>query len=200
MSIHINLLPEARLIKLRNQGKKRTYATIAGLVGGLVLATIIIIGMLQVFLISTYAVNEGKINSLNKELVSTKDMEQKSATLQANLASFYELNKNRTYASRIFTNLFEAIPENVSISSVEIDDQDIVTVTGVTDSFADVAKFAESLKQYNVNYKPQADLERKPIFTEVSISSVSKDGNTTKVNYSISFKVDRELIKGQQKV
>lgn len=196
-AIRINLLPEARMLRLKNQAKKKTYATVAGLVGGLMLATIIVFGMLQVFLISTYVVNENRINSLTKELDSTKEMEQSTATLQANLASFYSLNENRTYASRIFTNLFNTVPTSVSISSFQIDDQGKVTISGTANSFSDVSIFAESLKQYNVDYKPQKDLERKPIFTDVAITTVSKDSNSGKVNYSLTFNVDNELLKKQ---
>lgn len=198
MTIRINLLPEARMHRLRNQSKKKTYATVAGLVGGITIATIIVFGMLQVFLISTYAVNENRIKSLTKELDSTKELEENATTLQGNLASFYSLNSERTYASRIFTNLFNTIPDDISITSFQIDEQGKVTISGTANSFADVSKFAESLKLYNVDYKPQKDLERKPIFTDVSITTVSKDTNTGKVNYSISFSVDDELLKKQK--
>lgn len=198
MNIQVNLLPEARMLRLRNKSKKKTYATLTGLVGGIILATIIVLGMLQVFLISTYAVNENQIKTLTNELDSTKDTELNAATLQGNLASFYNLNTNRTYASRVFTNLFNTIPGNITITSFQIDDQDKVTISGTADSFADVSVFAESLKQYNVDYKPQKDLERKPIFTDVSITSVTKDTNTGKVNYSLSFSVDKELLKKQK--
>lgn len=198
MSILINLLPEARMLRLKNKAKKKTYATITGLVGGIMLATIIVFGMLQVFLISSYAVNENRIKTLTKEQLTTKDIEQSAATLQGNLASFYTLNANRTYASRVFTNLFNTIPGNITISSFQIDDEDKVTISGTADSFADVSKFAESLKQYNVDYKPQKDLERKPIFKDVTITSVSKDTNTGKVNYSMTFNVDKELLKKQK--
>lgn len=166
--------------------------------GGITLATIIVFGMLQVFLLSTYAVNENRIKSLTKEIDVNHDMEQSAATLQGNLASFYALNTNRTYASRVFSNLFKAIPGNITINSFQIDDQDKVTVSGTADSFADVSKFAESLKQYNVDFLPQKDLERKPIFMDVTITSVSKDTNTGKVNYSLTFNVDKELIKKQK--
>ncbi len=198
MSIRINLLPEARMLRLMNKAKKKTYATLAGLVGGITLATIIVFGMLQVFLLSTYAVNENRIKALTKEVNVNRDMEQSAATLQGNLASFYTLNANRTYASRIFSNLFKTIPGNITINSFQIDDQDKVTISGTADSFADVSKFAESLKQYNVDFLPQKDLERLPIFKDVTITSVSKDTNSGKVNYSLTFNVDKELIKKQK--
>lgn len=197
MNIKVNLLPEAKLHKLRSQSKRRQFATIAGLTGGIVGAIIIVFAMLQVFLLSTFAINEGKMKDLEKEISSSKEMEQKTATLQANLASFYQLNDDRTYASRLFTNLTNATPAGITINDFEISEEDVVTVSGSAGSFAEVAAFAKSLEEYNVNYKPQPELERKPVFTEVKINSVSKDDNTTKVDFDISFKADRELLKQQ---
>jgi Tfp pilus assembly protein PilN len=197
MNIQVNLLPEARLHKLRNQAKKRSYATIAGVAGGVVLAAVIVFLMLQGFLRATYGINQTKINELNKELESSKELEKSATTLQDNLASFFRLDQNRTYASRIFTNFYNALPDNITISSLQIDDKDIVTVAGTTSSFTNVSKFAESLDEYNVNFLPQDGLPREPIFTDAKISSVSKDANSGKVNFSMTFKVNQKLIKQQ---
>lgn len=198
MNIRINLLPEARLQRLRNQSRKRTYTAIASLIGGSLLTVIIVFGMLQVFLLSTHATNENTISTLTKELDATREIEKSASTLQANLASFDSLNTNRTYASRIFLNLFNTIPGDIAITNFQIDEQDKMTLSGTANSFADVAKFVESLRLYNVDYKPQKDLERRPIFTDTSIASVSKDGNSGKVNFSIAFNVDGELLKKQK--
>ncbi len=198
MNILVNLLPEAKLHKLKIQAKRRKYSTIAGLTGGVVVAIIIVLVMLQVFLVSTYAINENQMKSLKKEISNSKEMEQSAATLQENLASFYKLNEERTYASRIFTNLEKATPAGITISSFKITSKDVVTISGSAGSFAEVAAFAKSLQEYNVNYLPQPDLDRKPIFTEVTIVSVSKDTNSNNVNYSITFKTNKELLKKQK--
>ena len=66
MNIQVNLLPEARIHKLRNQAKKRTYSTIAGLTGGILLAAIVVFVMLQGFLAATYGANKERINKLIK--------------------------------------------------------------------------------------------------------------------------------------
>ena len=199
MNIQVNLLPEARMHKLRNASKKKTYATIAGLAGGIALAAIIVFLMLQGFLTATYAANNNKINSLNKELESSKPMEQEAATLQNNLASFYQTNKNRTYVTRFFTNFFKMIPDFVKIDSVSIGGDNTVTIAGTTNSFADVSRFANLLEQYNLNYLPQPDLDRVAIFTDANFTSVSKDTNTGKTTFSMTFKVDQDLLKKQAK-
>ena len=199
MNIQVNLLPEARMHKLRNASKKKTYATIAGLAGGIALAAIIVFLMLQGFLTATYAANNNKINSLNKELESSKPMEQEATTLQNNLASFYQTNKNRTYVTRFFTNFFKMIPDFVKIDSVSIGGDNTVTIAGTTNSFADVSRFANLLEQYNLNYLPQPDLDRVAIFTDANFTSVSKDTKTGKTTFSMTFKVDQDLLKKQAK-
>ncbi len=197
MSIQINLLPEARMAKLRNKSKKTRYIAVASVVGGSVAAISVVLIMLQVFLVGTFAQGEDKIKNLNADISKSVTTEQVSATLQANLASFYTLNNSRTYASRIFSNLFKAVPENITITSVGIDSKDVISISGTTDSFADVSKFAAILELYNLDYLPQPDLERKAIFTDTLIVSVSKSTDG-KVSFSITCKVNQLLLKQQR--
>jgi Tfp pilus assembly protein PilN len=198
MNIQINLLPEARMLKLHNKSKKTRYITIASVMGISVTAVAVVLIMLQVFLVGTYAQGENKIKDLDATIAKSVSTEQSAATLQANLASFYSLNSSRTYASRIFSNLFKAVPENITISSVSIDSKDMISISGTTNSFADVSKFATILELYNLDYLPQPDLERKAVFTEPRIESVSKSDDG-KVSFSITCKVNQALLKQQRK-
>ncbi len=198
MNIQINLLPEARMLKLHNKSKKTRYITIASVMGISVTAVAVVLIMLQVFLVGTYAQGENKIKDLDATISKSVSTEQSAATLQANLASFYSLNSSRTYASRIFSNLFKAVPENITISSVSIDSKDMISISGTTNSFADVSKFATILELYNLDYLPQPDLERKAVFTEPRIESVSKSDDG-KVSFSITCKVNQALLKQQRK-
>lgn len=198
MNIQVNLLPEARLHKLKNQSRKKTFGTLAGLVATGFIAAIIVFVMLQGFLLATFNINKNKIADLNRSLLPSADLEENAATLQANLGSFYQLNSNRTYASRIFTNLSNVTPKNVTINTLQIDNKDLVTVSGTTDTYADVSRFGESLSEYNVNFLPQNGLDRKPIFKDVTITATTKDATTGKVNFSMTFAVDSNLIKKQK--
>lgn len=199
MNIQVNLLPEARIHKLRNQAKKRTYSTIAGLTGGILLAAIVVFVMLQGFLAATYGANKDRIDKLNAELETSKPMEEEAATLQANLASFYQLNNNRTYVTRFFTNFFKMVPSFVKIDSVSISADNTVTISGNTGSFADVSRFANLVEEYNLNYLPQEDLDRVAVFTDAEFTSVSKDTKTGKTTFTMTFKVNQELLKKQAK-
>lgn len=197
MKIQINLLPEAKLSKLRNKAKRRTYTTFTILLAVVLALTGALLFMLRVFLVGTYATGENKVKQLNTEIAKSKDLEENASTLQANLASFYTLNASRTYASRVITNFFKAVPDNVTISSISIDEKGKVTITGSTTTFADVSKFASSLEQYNLDYLPQPDLDRQAVFKGVTINSVSKEQGKT--NFSITFTADEKVLKNQRK-
>jgi Tfp pilus assembly protein PilN len=155
--------------------------------------------MLQGFLSATYGANKERINKLNAELETSKPMEEEAATLQANLASFYKLNSNRTYVTRFFTNFFRMVPNFVKIDSVSIAADNKVTITGSTGSFADVSRFANLVEEYNLNYLPQEDLDRVAVFTDAEFTSVSKDTKSGKTTFSMTFKVNQELLKKQAK-
>lgn len=190
MMLQINLLPEARILKLKDMTRKRTITTVTVIVV-LVFATIII--TLVLLLGYEYSLNQAnlaRVNTLKKDIANKHDLEQKSATLQENLAAFATLQKNRLYVSEIFRSLGSVIPANVKINSFQISSDYVVTVSGTAPSFAAVSTFSEALQQYNVNFKPQANLERKQLFSDVKITSVSRDSNSTSVAFTMTFKVD----------
>jgi Tfp pilus assembly protein PilN len=197
MNVQVNLLPEAKLSKMRNKAKRRNYTTITILVAVAVAVVCVMLVMLRFFLAGTYNLDKNKKATLQSEVDKQKDLEEKATTLQQNLNAFYILNSTRTYASAIINNFFKAVPENVTISSISLDEKGKVTISGTTGSFADVSRFQSSLELYNVDFLPQPDLDRKAVFTNVSISSVNKaEGKTS---FSITFDVQKEVLKGQKK-
>lgn len=196
MNIQVNLLPEAKLAKMRNQAKRKLYTSITTALAVVFGVSCITFVMLYVFLIGTYQAGKNTADNLKQEISKSSVLEEKAATLQENLAAFYSLNETRTYSSRVFVNLFNVIPTNVSISSVSISGDGKLSITGTTDSFLDVSKLANSFELYNVDYLPQEGLERKPIFSGVNITGLSKseDGKT---GFTLDMKVDQEILKKQ---
>ncbi len=197
MSILINLLPEARLAKLRNQSRKRFYTTIAIVSTGSVATVVITFLLFLGFLNATYLINESRLNDLNQEISKNKDLEQKAATLQANLQEFTILNQKRTYPTRIYKNLYEATPDNVKITSIQVNVDGKITISGTTNSFADVGRYKEILLSYNVNYKLQPNLDRSAIFTSVEIKSASPNIATGTVTFSLDVTVDQKVLAKQ---
>ncbi|MBA3679342.1 PilN domain-containing protein [Candidatus Saccharibacteria bacterium] len=196
MMLQINLLPEARMLKLQAMARKRLATTITVVIG-IVTATIIVTLLLLLgYTFSLSKANEARTSTLKKDISSQVDMEQKVATLQENLAAFASLQKSRLYVSEIFRNLGNVIPADVKINSFQISNDYLVTISGTAPNYVAVSTFSRTLQDYNVNFKPQPDLERKPLFTDPIITSVSKsaDGTgTAGVTFSMTFKVDPSL-------
>lgn len=195
MSIKINLLPESRILTLQAAAKKRTVNTVMIVIGVVIISVIVTLLLLIGYAFSTYKATEARVNTLKKDISTQSSIEQQAATLQENLAAFASLQKSRLYVSEIFKSLGNLIPEGVKVTSFQIDGSYLVTISGTAPSFASVSTFSEALQQYNVNFKPQTNLERKPLFTNVTITSVSKTGGSasTEVNYTMTFKVDPSL-------
>jgi hypothetical protein len=85
------------------------------------------------------------------------------------------------------------IPDGVKITNFQISSANLVTVTGTAQSIAQVSTFSKALEDYNVDFKPQPGFDRKPFFTTVNITTVSKDETTGQVNFTITFKADESV-------
>ena len=195
MSLQVNLLPEARILKLQAQARKRTANTIMILTGIVTVTIIITLLLLLGYTYSLYQANESRISTIKSDISTQQDMEQKAATLQENLASFSALQKTRLYVSEIFVNLSTIVPSDIKLSSFKISENYVVSISGTAPSFAAVSSFSKALQEYNLNFKPQANLERKALFSDVVIASVSKEegSGTSEVKFNMTFKVDASL-------
>jgi Tfp pilus assembly protein PilN len=195
MAVLINLLPEARLAKLRDVKRKRLATTVMIVVCVVILTIIGTLLVLMAYNATVSAANKGEITTLNEEIAKSKDMEQQAATIQEHLATFYSLNSSRLFASEIFSNFGNTIPSDVTVSSFALADDYTATISGSTSSIKQVSIFSNALEEYNVNFKPQENLDRKQLFSDVKITSVSKDNTSSKVTFSMTFKVDPSLFK-----
>lgn len=195
MMLQINLLPEARILKLQAATRKRFALTITVIIA---IVTTTVTATVLLLLGYTYSVSraqQSKIDTLNKDIATQKDLEQNSATLQENLNAFFQLQNSRLYVSEIFRNLGNVIPVDVKITSFQISPDYLVTISGNASSYASVGAFSKTLQEYNVNFKPQPNLDRRPLFSNPVIGSVSKgsDSGSGSVNFSMTFKVDPTL-------
>lgn len=196
MMLQINLLPEARILKLQAMARKRLATTVTVVVAVVVGTIIITLLLLLGYTYSVHAAGEARVATLQKDVDSQRELEQNATTLQENLASFATLQQSRLYVSEIFRNLGNVIPADIKITSFQISGDYLVTISGTAPTFASVSTFSKTLQEYNVNFKPQENLERKPLFTSPVITSVSKDtgtGGTGSVTFSMTFKVDPTL-------
>lgn len=194
MQIRINLLPEARLLRIKDRKKKQYYT---------LLAVIVIVGVLGILAVLLFfygarlaqkANNQRAITNLKTDVAAKHDLELNAATLQEHLSSNTSLNDKRIYVSEIFNQLVKTLPPDVKLSSIRVDEDYNVTVQGTADSLKTVGQFAKALEDFNVNFANLPNTERKPFFLGVAIDQVTKQSNSDTVNFSIKFKVDKSLI------
>ncbi len=197
MQVLINLVPEARLVKLKQKRNKRLLTTLT-ILTAIVMATIV--GTLIVLIIANtalYAANEGAIKDKKSEIaeINKSNMEQNAATLQEHLASFKTLNDSRLYASKVFAEFSETIQPNVTVKTFDIADGYVVSVTGTAKSNQDVSKFVNAIEEYGTTYKKKPDADPTDYFTGVDIASVGKGGDSggDGVSFSLTFKANESV-------
>lgn len=194
MTVLINLLPEARMLKLK-AARRRRLATSLTILTGVVAATIIVTFAILIGIeAANFETNKSQISRLKADVNTKHKLEQTAATIQEHLASFDQLNKARLSASDIFAQLVKTIPPNVSLNSFQITPDYSASVSGSADSFQTVGVFSKALEEYNVSFKHQANLDSKPVFYNVAIGGSTKDVVSGKVTFSLNFKIDKSVI------
>ncbi len=190
----INLLPEVRVVKIAEAKKKRVATTSA------ILSSLIILGIMVglIALIGYYAgesrTRANTAKNLQADVDKYHDMELDATTIQEHMSSFTSLNGKRIAASAIFSQLVKTIPPDVSVNSFNLSQSYLATIGGTTSSYKQLGVFAQALQDYNVTFKPQPDLDRKPIFTNIVITQSSKDVSSGRVTYVMTFNVDQSVL------
>lgn len=195
MQVLINLVPEARLIKLKQKRNKRLLTTVTILVG-VVMATVA--GTLIVLIIANqalYAVNESTIKDKKGQIteINKNDMEKNAATLQEHLATFKSLNESRLFASKIFAEFSQTIQQDITPKSFDVADDYTVSISGVAKSPQDVSKFAVAIDQYGTTYKKKEGADPTDYFNGVEILTVSRNGESGETSFTMSFKASQSV-------
>lgn len=185
--VHINLLPDARKEKLRDQSNRQlaiSAATIAVAVsvGALVLLVIITQAQrLQISLLSS------SISSKEKQITTDIPDAQAIATTQRATDSLGQLYNNQVKVSKFFTVLGSVSNNDVSINSVSLDSANKLTVTGTARSYNSAAKLAEAMKASNVTLGQNASPSNPPDFNNVLLNALN--GDQGKVSFTITATV-----------
>lgn len=173
MSAMINLLPDIRQAKLREKRRRQ-------MMSGAAVATWVVCGVIILGLSLATAAEKVLISN------ATKDAEKKAnalskqegiieaLTAQQHLASLPELYSQRVYMTKFFTALSESDPSDITLSSLNIDGLNQLTVTGGARAYASVAKLARALAVTNVKVGTGSAPSNPPYFTNVNITEVSK--------------------------
>ena len=185
--IHINLLPDARKDKLRDQNNRQlaisaaTTAVIASVAGLVLLVVITQAQNLQISLLTS------SITSKAKQITSEVPDAQAIATAQRASDSLGQLYANQVKMSKFFTLLGAVSNNDVSVGSVSIDATNKLTITGTARSYNSASKLAEAMKASNVTLGEGASPSNQPDFSNVLLNALN--GNQDKVSFTITANV-----------
>ncbi|HSE29012.1 MAG TPA: hypothetical protein VLA77_00300 [Candidatus Saccharimonadales bacterium] len=191
--IQLNLLPDLKKEFINAQKTKHLVITSS------ILVTLIAAG---ISVLLFFYVNFGQqfqitlitnaINDKSEELSSISDVDQ-YLTIQNQLAALDPLHASKGVYSRLFSflNILNpSPPNNVNLSNVQVAaSESSIVFTGTTGSFEALNVFIDTLKNAQVEFKPngEGDLTKESMFSQVMTQSsgLAKSNNQTVVSFTI---------------
>lgn len=195
MSQSINLIPQAEV----KEQKKEKIVKLSSVVSVLLLIIVAGVSAYYWYLVSQLegelAEIDSRIAASRKDIDSLKDIEITARTLDAKYQIVDEIFLTRRKYSVLLDELNKRIPQgDVNINSFSISgaNNDQINLSGKGNDYLAIARFIDTLS--NQNYSEAASgLEA--LFSDVSLSSVTLDGQDLDVTYAISVRFNEELIK-----
>lgn len=192
MGIVINLLPDLRQAKLREQRRRQFAVGIAISVWVVCVASILLM-----FLYS--AGQKLSITIHDKNIAATTDKLNQVTGLTDALTAQQHLNSLGTlYSNRVlFTQFFDAYqassPADIALDTLKVDADNLLVVDGTAKSFAAIAKLQRALEQSHVTVGPSAAASNSPYFSAVNIKS-AVNTNGKGIVFNINAKVSPEVL------
>jgi hypothetical protein len=169
--ILVNLLPDLRQAKLKEQRRRQLISGISILIWA-VCGGIVVLMLLYVVGQKAYISDAtSKIKNKQNDLRAMPDLIP-ALTAQQHLSSLSNLYAKRVYLSKFFNAYMQADPVDVSISSLTVDANNVLSVHGQAPTYAEVAKVIRALEACNVKVCAGATPTSTPYFSNVAASSV----------------------------
>jgi hypothetical protein len=187
--ILVNLLPDLRQAKLRERRRRQLVSGIAVLIwsvcGGLV-------ALMAIYAVGQKAYLANVTNQIKQKETQLQSMDDliPAMTAQQHTASLSTLYSKRVYYTKFFKVYQDATPVDVTLSSVDIDENNILNVSGNAPSYAEAAKVSRALAECNVKVCHGKD-GNTPYFTDVTLQA---SGGAAKggVDFTITASVGAE--------
>ena len=199
--IEINLLPNVKRELLKTRAMRNRVISISFLIGGVSIATVVVLALILGSQIAAEAVQSGVIKDRNDKLMAVEDL-NKVVTIQHQLTKINEQHSGKKINSRIFdvvTAVNPVAPNNVSFSDIKVNPgSKTITLEG---SAVNGYSALETLKKTILNTKVQTTDGDKS--SEVSLTKEIKDGDTSfgensegkkVLQFSFSFEYAEELL------
>ena len=199
--IEINLLPNVKRELLKTRAMRNRVISISFLIGGVSIATVVVLALILGSQFAAEAVQGGVIKDRNDKLMAVEDL-NKVVTIQHQLTKINEQHSGKKLNSRIFdvvTAVNPVAPNNVSFSDIKVNPESkTITLEG---SAVNGYSALETLKKTILNTKIQTTDGDKS--SEVSLTKEIKDGDTSfgensegkkVLQFSFSFEYAEELL------
>jgi len=192
--VHINLLPDARKEKLRDQNNRQlaiSAATIA--VVGSVVVLVLLVAITQAQNLQIHLLT-GSISNKQKQITQEIPEAQAIATVQRATDSLAPLYSQQVKMSNFFNVLASVSNNDISISSVTLDASNKLTVSGLARSYNAASKLAEAMQASNVTLGDNASPSNTPDFTNVLLNALN--GDQGKSSFTITATVSTGVTHG----
>ena len=199
--IEINLLPNVKRELLKTRAMRNQVISISFLVGGVSIATVVVLALILGSQFAAEAVQNRVIKDRNDKLMAVEDL-NKVVTIQNQLTKINEQHSRKKINSRIFdvvTAVNPVTPNNVSFSDIKVNPESkTITLEG---SAVNGYSALETLKKTILNTKVQTTDGDKS--SEVSLTKEIKNGDTSfgensegkkVLQFSFSFEYAEELL------
>ena len=183
MSVLINLLPDTRQQKLAARRRRQLLFGISVVIWSVCGGIVILLTLFSASQRLIITNDSNQINLKTEKLQATPSILE-ALTAQEHLDSLLGLYSQRTYMSHVFRAAGEFSPTDVQLQSINIDASNKVILSGLSKSYASVAKLARALEAQNITIGTGAKPENSPYFLNVNIQSASLGSD--RVTFSIS--------------
>lgn len=185
--VQFNLLPDVKLEYVRARRTQRVVMAISVLASTVALVIFI---MLLLFVDVAQKKNlhdlDTDISSSSKTLKNTPNL-NRILTVQNQLNSLPNLDAQKPSAGRLFNYVTQVTPAKAFITNLQADyTQSTLTITGTTDALSTVNTYVDTLKF--TRYELKGDTSQTPAFSNVVLSSFSRD--STQATYTITLTFD----------
>jgi hypothetical protein len=189
MSVAINLLPDVRQARIRNDHMRRLATGIA--VAIWIVAAIVVGGLIAGIGTQTLVISNlnSKITSDTSQIEGTSGLST-ALTTQQILQSLPGLYTGRSYFSKFMPIIASVMPSTVSITAVSTTPSRELTITGTGSSALAVDEFYQALKNAGQNTAGGN------YFSSVLINSVAKDTTTGRTSFTLTATVGPGVTNG----
>lgn len=191
--ITLNLLPDIKKEYLRSQRVKRLFIVGAVLVTSAFVAVVILLSLF-VFGAQNLHLNgvQGDIDEALENLQSQQDL-SKVITIQKQLEALPDLHDERPAVDRLFGYLARVVPEDITLSQVEMqfEDSETAELNGAGPDPKAINTFVDTLKNASFTYSIDGVETTINPFSSVVLDSVGVEAEET--SYSIILEYDPVL-------